>query len=91
MIKQNHFVARRATAHDAELYTIHSAVAQCTQDNAKRIVVFTDAIGQAKLAVDLSLHSGQAHLLAVCAALQNWLLASKEHTITFVDIPSKLR
>jgi hypothetical protein len=56
-IKQNYFVARRVIAHNAELYTICSAVVQCTQDNTMQIVIFTEAIGQAKLAIDLSINS----------------------------------
>ncbi|KAF5318470.1 hypothetical protein D9619_010811 [Psilocybe cf. subviscida] len=90
-IHQNRFVAGRVTAHNAELYAIRSAVVQCTQHNAKQIVIFTDAIGSARVAVDLSPHSGQAHLLAVCAALQGWLQGDEERTITFVNVPSALR
>ncbi|KAF5318640.1 hypothetical protein D9619_010812 [Psilocybe cf. subviscida] len=90
-IHQNRFVAGRVTAHDAELYAIRSAVVQCTQHDAKRIVIFTDAIGSARVAVDPSLHSGQAHSLAVCAALYRWLQGDKERTITFVNVPSALR
>ncbi|KAF5318469.1 hypothetical protein D9619_010810 [Psilocybe cf. subviscida] len=90
-LHQNHFVAGRVTAHDAELYAIRSAVVQCTQHDAKRIVIFTDAIGSARVAVDPSPHSGQAHSLAVCAALQGWLQGDEERTITFVNVPSALR
>ncbi|KAF5318585.1 hypothetical protein D9619_010813 [Psilocybe cf. subviscida] len=90
-LHQNRFVAGRVTAHDAELYAIRSAVVQCTQHTAKRIVIFTDTIGSARVAVDPSPHSGQAHSLAVCAAIQDWLQGDEERTITFVDVPSALR
>ncbi|KAF5321476.1 hypothetical protein D9619_001127 [Psilocybe cf. subviscida] len=90
-LHRNRFVASRVTVHDAELYAIRSAVVQCTQHDAKQIVIFTDAIGSAHVTVDPSPHSGQAHSLAVCAVLQGWLQGDKEHTITFVDVPSSLR
>jgi hypothetical protein len=64
---------------------------QCTQANAKQIVIFTDTINQAKVTIDPSPHSGQAHLLAVCAALQDWLLQDKECTVIFADVLSALR
>ncbi|KAF5325216.1 hypothetical protein D9619_009660 [Psilocybe cf. subviscida] len=87
----NRFVAGRVTAHDTELYAIQSTVVQCTQHDAKQIVIFTDVIGSARVAVDPTPHSGQAHLLAVCAVLQGWLQGDEERTITFVDVPSSLR
>ncbi|KAF5314437.1 hypothetical protein D9619_011854 [Psilocybe cf. subviscida] len=90
-LHQNRFVAGIVTAHDTEPYAIRSAVVQCTQHDAKQIVIFTDAIGSARDAADPSPHSGQAYSLAVCAALQDWLQGDEERTITFVDVPSALR
>ncbi|KAF5319438.1 hypothetical protein D9619_008864 [Psilocybe cf. subviscida] len=90
-IHRNRLVAGRVTAHDAELLAIRSAVVQCTQYDAKRIVIFTDAIGSARVAVDPSPHSGQAHSLAVCEALQQWFQGDLDRSITFVDVPSALR
>ncbi|KAF5314436.1 hypothetical protein D9619_011855 [Psilocybe cf. subviscida] len=90
-IHRNRLVAGRVTAHDAELLAIRSAVVQCTQYDTKRIVIFTDVIGSVHVTVDPSPHSGQAHLLAVCKALQQSFQDNLDCSITFVDIPSALR
>ncbi|KAF4611997.1 hypothetical protein D9613_003793 [Agrocybe pediades] len=84
--------AGRVTAPDAELFAIRSAVCLAIQqDNCERIVVFTDSLTSAKRAVDPTLHSGQGHSLAVCRALEPWLAEDADCSITFVQVPSKLK
>jgi hypothetical protein len=61
---------------DAELFAIRSAVVQATMlNNCDHIIVFMDSLTSARRAVDPSVHSGQAHSLAVCRALNKWLAA----------------
>ena len=55
-----------------------------------RIYVFTDSLAAARRSVDPSTHAGQAHSLAVCAALEEWLSAKEGRSITFVKVPSRL-
>ncbi|KAF4613307.1 hypothetical protein D9613_011208 [Agrocybe pediades] len=84
--------AGRVTAPDAELFAIRSAVCLAVQqDNCERIVVFTDSLTSAKRAVDPTLHSGQGHSLAVCRALEPWLAEDADCSITFIQVPSKLK
>ncbi|KAF4614683.1 hypothetical protein D9613_002817 [Agrocybe pediades] len=84
--------AGRVTAPDAELFAICSAVCLAVQqDNCERIVVFTDSLTSAKRAVDPTLHSGQGHSLAVCRALEPWLAEDADCSITFIQVPSKLK
>ncbi|TEB20246.1 hypothetical protein FA13DRAFT_1801164 [Coprinellus micaceus] len=45
----------------------------------------------AKRAVDPSVHSGQAHSLAVCQTLSAWLSGHPERKVLFVETPSKLK
>ena len=44
----------------------------------------------AKRSVNPSVHSGQAHSLAVCKALTQWFEESEDHSIEFITTPSKL-
>lgn len=78
-------------ALDAELAAICFALV-CAMQAPKclHIALFTDSIAAACRALDLSIHSGQGHSLAVYRALSEWLLADAEHTLTFVDVPSAL-
>ncbi|KAF6757719.1 hypothetical protein DFP72DRAFT_1065511 [Ephemerocybe angulata] len=71
---------------DAELFAIQAAVASATQrEDCHKIIIFTDHIASAKQAVDPSVHSGQAHSLAVCKALAAWFAISADHCIEFVQ------
>ena len=45
----------------------------------------------ASRAVDPSVHSGQAHSLAVCKALSTWLSVSPDRHVKFIETPSKLK
>ncbi|KAK1219503.1 hypothetical protein PQX77_017770, partial [Marasmius sp. AFHP31] len=75
------FASGRVLAPCAELAAIRFA----------RITVFTDSIAAAEKAVDPSLHSGQAHSLAVCKALNEWLLGDDDREIKFVEVPSSAK
>ncbi|KAK1234120.1 hypothetical protein PQX77_002681 [Marasmius sp. AFHP31] len=69
------FASGRVLAPCAELVAICFAVTRVTSgaEPYKRITVFTDSIAAAERAVGPSLHSGQAHSLAVCKVLNEWL------------------
>jgi hypothetical protein len=59
--------------------------------NCDQIVIFTDSMASARRAVDPSVHSEQAHSLAVCKALATWLSEVGDRAIEFVQTPSKLQ
>ncbi|TEB36087.1 hypothetical protein FA13DRAFT_1787556 [Coprinellus micaceus] len=60
------WAAGKVLASDGELFAIRSAIVKgCSFEYCDRIVLFTDSIGMAKRAVDPSVHSGQAHSLAL--------------------------
>ena len=61
--------AGQTTAPDAELFAIRLDVSKATSMDIEHIILITDSLGSARRAVDLSVHSGQAHSLAVCSAL----------------------
>jgi hypothetical protein len=85
-------MAGHVLASDVELFAIRAAVCKATGfANCDRIVLFTDSIGMAKRVVDPSIHSGQAHSLAVCKALNTWLSVSPDRRVDFVETPSKLK
>ncbi|KAK1215566.1 hypothetical protein PQX77_021829 [Marasmius sp. AFHP31] len=87
------FASGRVLAPCAELVAIRFAVTRVTSgaEPYKRITVFTDSIAAAERAVDPSLHSGQAHSLAVCKALNEWLLEDDDQEIKFVEVPSSAK
>ncbi|KAK1223716.1 hypothetical protein PQX77_013404 [Marasmius sp. AFHP31] len=87
------FASGRVLAPCAELVAIRFAVTRVTSgaEPYKRITVFTDSIAVAERAVDPSLHSGQAHSLAVCRALSEWLLEDDDREIKFVEVPSSAK
>ncbi|CAA7267358.1 unnamed protein product [Cyclocybe aegerita] len=60
------------------------------QANCQHIMGFTDSMGSAHRAVDLSMHLGQAFSLSVCCVLQEWFEADDLCHITFVYVPSTL-
>jgi len=49
------------------------------------IILITDSLGSARRSVDLSVHSGQAHSLAVCSALRSFFCSGSSHRIEFWD------
>jgi hypothetical protein len=86
------WVAGRVLPADVELFAIRMAVSKATMlENCDRIVIFTDSLASARKAVDPSVHSGQAHSLAVCKALTVWLSGMGDKAIEFVQAPSKLQ
>ncbi|KAK1219911.1 hypothetical protein PQX77_017348 [Marasmius sp. AFHP31] len=87
------FASRRVLAPCAELVGICFAVTQVTSGTEpyKCIIVFTDSIASAERPVDPSLHSGQAHSLAVCKVLNDWFLDDDDREIKFVEAPSSAK
>jgi len=81
--------AGRATALDAELFAIRLGVVKATSFDVKRIVIITDSLTAARRAVDASVHSGQAHSLAIVQALRDFFTNHPDHSIHFWDCPSK--
>jgi hypothetical protein len=60
----------RVTASDAKLFAIRLSLLRCLQlENVETILVFTDSVASAHVAVDPSTHSGQSHSLAMIQAL----------------------
>jgi hypothetical protein len=85
------WVAGRVLPADAELFAIRGGILRAVSEpGCTRVVVFTDCMAAAKAAVDPSVHSGQAHSLAVCKALAAWFELSPSHSVTFAQAPSKL-
>ncbi|KAK1215529.1 hypothetical protein PQX77_021860 [Marasmius sp. AFHP31] len=87
------FASGRVLAPCVELVAICFVVTRITSgaEPYKRITVFTDSIASAERAVDPSLHSGQSHSLAVCKALNEWLLEDHVREIKFVEVPSSAK
>ncbi|RXW11866.1 hypothetical protein EST38_g13991 [Candolleomyces aberdarensis] len=56
----------------------------------EHLIIFTDWMAAARRSVDLSVHSGQAHSLAVCKALSKWFSRGGDHSLEFIGTPSKL-
>jgi len=61
--------AEQATALDTELFAIWLGVIKATSFDVKHIVIITDSFTAARRAVDTSIHSGQAHSLAIYPSL----------------------
>jgi len=79
----------RATALDAELFAIRLGVVKATSFDVKRIVIITDSLTAARRTVDASVHSGQAHSLAIVQALRAFFTNHPDRSIHFCDCPSK--
>ena len=75
--------AGRTTAPDAELFAIRLGVSKATSMDIERIILITDSLGSARRSVDPSVHSRQAHSLAVCSALQLFFCSGSSHRIEF--------
>ena len=82
-------LAGRATALDAELFAIQLGVVKATSFDVKCIVIITDSLTAARRAVDASVHSGQAHSLAIVQALRGFFTNHLDCSIHFWDCPSK--
>ncbi|KAJ2923683.1 hypothetical protein H1R20_g13407, partial [Candolleomyces eurysporus] len=85
------WAAGKITSACAELFVIRAAIVRAVSlDECDHIMVFTDSMASARRAVDPSVHSGQAHSLAVCKALAAWLSQGEDCYIEFIGTPSKL-
>jgi len=71
------------------LFAIRLGVVKATSFDIKCIVYITDSLNTARRAVDASIHSGQAHSLAVVHALRNFFTGHSDHSINFWECPSK--
>ena len=80
--------AGRTTAPDAELFAIRLDVSKATSMDIEHIILITDSLGSARRSVDPSVHSGQAHSLAVCSALQLFFCSGPNYRVEFWDCPS---
>ena len=84
----------KATASDAELAAIRFAVSKAIkQPGVDKIVVFSDSLAAMRKALDASLHSGQAHSIAICSGIRKWIGGgshAQPRNIHFVHVPSKL-
>ena len=82
--------AGRTTASDAELFAIRLGIAKATSMAIEWIILITDSPGSARRAVDLSVHPGQAHSLAICSALRLFFSQGHGYRIDFWDCPARL-
>jgi len=74
---------------DAELFAIRLGVVKAISFDIKRIIIITDSLTAARRAVDASVHSGQAHSLAIVQALRGFFTNHPDRSIHFWDCPSK--
>ena len=81
--------AGQATVLDAELFAIRLGVVKTTSFDVKYIIIITDSLTAARRAVDTSVHSGQAHSLAIVQALRGFFTNHPDRSIHFWDCPSK--
>ena len=56
--------------------------------NIEYIILITNSLGFARKAVDFSVHSVQAHSLAICFVLRLFFCSSLGYKIEFWDCPS---
>jgi len=75
--------AGRTTAPDAELFAIRLGVSKATSMDIECIILITDSLDSARKSVDPSVHSRQAHSLAVCSALRSFFCSGSSHKIKF--------
>ncbi|RXW14700.1 hypothetical protein EST38_g11152 [Candolleomyces aberdarensis] len=86
------WVTGRVLSACAELFAIRSAIIRATMlEGCSRIIIFTDSMAAARRSVDPSVHSGQAHSLAVCKALGEWFSNGEDRSLEFIGAPSKLK
>jgi len=83
--------AEQATALDAELFAIRLGVVKATSFDVKYIIIITDSLTAARRAVNASVHSGQAHSLAIVQALRGFFTNHPDRSIHFWDCPSKVQ
>jgi len=71
------------------LFAIRLSVVKATSFDVKRIIIITDSLTAARRAVDASVHSGQAHFLAIVQALRAFFTNHPDRSIHLWDCPSK--
>jgi len=76
-------LAVQITVPDSKLFAIRLGIAKATTMNIEYIILITDSLGSAKIAVDFSVHSGQAYFLTVCSVLRLFYSCSLNHRIEF--------
>jgi len=82
-------LAGKTTAPNAKLFTIRLEISKATNMEIRHIILITDSLSLTRRAVDLSVHSGQAHSLTVYSALRSFFSGSLSHRIEFWGCPSK--
>jgi len=73
------------------LFAIRLGVVKATSFDVKRIIIITDSLTAARRAVDASVHSGQAHSLAIVQALRAFFTNHPDRSIHLWDCPSKVQ
>jgi len=73
--------ASRTTTSDMELFSIRLDVSKAISMDIKCIIFITDFLSSARRSVNFSVHSGQAHSLAVCSALKLFFCSGSSHRI----------
>ena len=61
--------AGSTTAPNAKLFAIRLGVFKATSMDIECIILIIDSLDSARRSVNLLVHSGQVHFLAVCSAL----------------------
>ena len=75
--------ASRTTAPNTKLFAIILRVSKATSIDIKHIILTTNSLESARKVVDLSVHSRQAHSLAICSILRLFFCGSLGHKIKF--------
>jgi len=84
-------LAGQTTAPDAKLFAIRLGIAKATSIDIEYTILITDSLSSTRKAVDLSVHSGQAHFLAVCFVLRLFFSCSLNYRIKFWDCSSNAK
>ena len=78
-------------AIQCELFAIRLGVFKATSMDIECIILITDSLDSARRSVDLSVHSRQAHSLAVCSALWSFFCSGSSHRVKFWDCSSNAK
>lgn len=73
----------RTIALDTELFVIRLGIAKTVSFDIKYIIFITDLLSAARRAVDSSVHSSQAHSLAVVCTFRGFFTGQPDHSIDF--------
>jgi len=72
-------LAGQTTAPDTKLFAIRLGIVKATSIDIEYTILITDSLGSTRKVVNLSVHSGQAHFLAVCFVLRLFFSYSLNH------------